>query len=79
MGVHDQHLCASLPKRHVTVHLTFCEHHQAWTISHHSYVEDGESITDVDPYIAVDLGPFDRADDAAAIAAAWLAESLPEG
>lgn len=63
MSHSPEHICAALPKTHVSVHLVYCRVHQAWTLTHHVYEEDGESFRDLVPYHAVELGPFDDLDD----------------
>jgi hypothetical protein len=59
----ESHLCAALPKYHVTVDLVECEHHAAWTLRFHAFTELGEELQDVVPSTAVDFGPFDDMND----------------
>jgi hypothetical protein len=56
----------------VTLRLTWCSVHQAWSLSTHSYLEAGQSITDVAPYTEVHFGPFDSLTDVVAVAARAL-------
>lgn len=58
--IHETEPCAALPKTQVTVLLTWCEHHQTWTLSHHVYRVLGDTITDVAPYTVEHFGPFDN-------------------
>ena len=60
---HDAEPCAALPKTHLSVFATWCEVHQAWTLTHHVYLADGDTTSDVAPYTRVEFGPFDDLSD----------------
>jgi hypothetical protein len=66
------HVCGSLPQTHVSVHLTFCQAHQAWTVTHHVYEEDGDQFNDVVAFTQTELGPFDGPADVLALTARLL-------
>lgn len=68
--------CASLPKTHLTLDLTLCQHHQAWTLNAHAYLEDGASITDVVPFTTIAFGPFDGPADVSAVAVERFLEAF---
>lgn len=67
-----EHVCASLPKTHLSVHLVWCEVHSAWTLTQHVYQEDGDDIRDVVPFTEVGFGPFDGPEDVLAVVSALL-------
>lgn len=67
-----EHVCAALPKTHLSMHLVWCEVHAAWTLNQHMYLEDGDAIRDVVPFTAVEFGPFDGADDVIEAFASFL-------
>lgn len=75
---HFEHPCASLPKYHVSAHLVYCGHHMAWSLSAHVYLEDGDRISDVVPFTAVNFGPFDGAEDVTSEACRRLAAHVAE-
>lgn len=77
---HQSDPCASIPKTHVSVDLVRCHHHQAWTMTLHTYHEDAEITSDVAHCTVVHFGPFDGVEDvlralSGAVAAAALAHS----
>lgn len=53
------HVCAALPKAHLTIDLVFCEAHQAFTARVHAYREDGAELDDLAPPAVIEFGPFD--------------------
>lgn len=73
---HQSEPCASLPKTHLTLDMVWCEHHQAWTLTSHSYVEDGDVIRDVAPSTVVRFGPFDDWLDVQSAAVRLVADGM---
>ena len=73
---HQNEPCASLPKTHITLDLTHCQAHQAWTLTTHVYTEDGDTIRDVGPCTVVRFGPFDDWLDVQSTAVRALADEM---
>lgn len=67
----DNPHCAGLPHGTVNVHLTWCSHRQAWTVS----LTEGKAE---EPLLVAEelLGPFDGDAEALALAVAWLASGV---
>lgn len=59
--IHETHVCAALPKRHLTVDLVWCSTHQAWTLATQSYTEDGDELMSESGLQLDHFGPFDGA------------------
>lgn len=69
----NAHICASLPKHTVSLRVTWCSAHQAWTIESYVITDDGGDPTEIVPVRSLELGPFDMPADALALAVEVLA------
>lgn len=71
----DQHACGTLPVRTYSVLVTYCEHHQAWSVTWSAIQQEGEDV-DLVECGYTNLGPFDTKADALAFATDHLTAML---